>query len=154
VSADNGICLLGPGDEAVLANVAGEVFDNPIDPALARAFLADPRHHIVVALDGDLVVGFVSAVDYIHPDKPAELWINETGVAPTHQGRGIAKQIINAMLDHGRAIGCTSAWVLTDRANAAANALYRAVGAVEGADHDHDNQDMIGYAFDLKAPKQ
>jgi ribosomal protein S18 acetylase RimI-like enzyme len=148
------IQLLSAGDEAILANVADDVFDNPVDPALARAFLADLRHHIAVAVDGGLVVGFVSAVDYIHPDKPAELWINETGVAPSHQGRGIAKQMLNAMLDHGRAMGCMSAWVLTDRTNAAASALYRAAGGVEGADHDHDNQDMIGYAFDLKAPKQ
>jgi ribosomal protein S18 acetylase RimI-like enzyme len=143
------IRLLSPGDQALLANVADDVFDNPVDPALARAFLADPRHHIVAAIDGALVVGFISAVDYIHPDKPAELWINETGVAPTHQGQGIAKRMFAAMLDHGRALGCTSAWVLTDRTNAAANALYLSVGGVEGADHDRDNQDLVGYAFDL-----
>jgi ribosomal protein S18 acetylase RimI-like enzyme len=141
--------LLGSGDEQLLAHVADDLFDNPIDPALAAAFLNDPRHHLVAAVDDGVVVGFVSAVDYIHPDKPAELWINETGVAPTHQGRGIAKRMIAAMLDHGRAIGCTSAWVLTDRTNAAANALYRAVGGAEGADSDPANQALMGYSFDL-----
>lgn len=135
----------------MLANVAEDVFDNPVDPALVRTFLADPRHHIVVAQDSELVVGFLSAIDYIHPDKPAELWINETGVAPSHQGRGIAKAMLAAMLDHGRAMGCTSAWVLTDRTNAAANALYKSAGGIEGADHDRDNQELMGYAFDLKA---
>jgi ribosomal protein S18 acetylase RimI-like enzyme len=143
------IRLLGPGDEALLATVADDVFDNPVDPALAAEFLADPRHHIAAALDGDRIVGFVSAVDYIHPDKPRELWINETGVAPAHQGQGIARRMFAAILDHGRALGCTSAWVLTDRTNAAANALYRAAGGVEGADHDRDNRDLVGYAFDL-----
>jgi ribosomal protein S18 acetylase RimI-like enzyme len=133
------ICLLRLGDEAVLAAVADDVFDNPVDPVFAAAFLADPRHHIVVALDGPLVVGFVSAVDYIHPDKPAELWINETGVAPTHQGLGIAKRMLTAMLDHGRDLACQSAWVLTDKSNIAANALYA----------DPDNRHMTGYAFDL-----
>jgi ribosomal protein S18 acetylase RimI-like enzyme len=143
------IRLLGPDDSAVLRHVADDVFDNAVDPALAAAFLADPRHHLVVAEDDGLVVGFVSAVDYIHPDKPAELWINETGVAPTHQGRGLAKRMLAAILDHGRALGCTAAWVLTDRSNAAANALYRAVGGTEGADNDADNQALVGYNFDL-----
>jgi ribosomal protein S18 acetylase RimI-like enzyme len=143
------IRLLHAGEAAVLAKVAADLFDNLVDPALAAAFLADPRHHIVVALDGDLVVGFVSAVDYIHPDKPQELWINETGVAPTHQGQGIAKAMLLAMLAHGRTLGCRNAWVLTDRTNLAANALYRSVGGTEGADHHRDNQELVGYSFDL-----
>jgi aminoglycoside 6'-N-acetyltransferase I len=144
------IRLLKLGDETLLANVADDVFDNPVDPALARAFLADLRHHIIAAIDGDLVVGFVSAVDYIHPDKPQELWVNETGVAPTHQGRGIAKTMLLAMLAHGRTLGCRTAWVLTDATNSAANALYRSVGGVEGIDADKDNRSMTGYAFDLE----
>jgi hypothetical protein len=38
--------VLGPDDEAVLMNVAPDVFDGPIDPVLKREFLHDPRHHI------------------------------------------------------------------------------------------------------------
>jgi ribosomal protein S18 acetylase RimI-like enzyme len=143
------IRILGAGDAAVLSAVAADVFDNPVDPALAAAFLADPRHHIVVAIDADMVVGFVSAVDYIHPDKPPELWINETGVAPTHQRQGLASAMLDAMLAHGRAIGCGTAWVLTDRSNAAANALYRSAGGREGVDSDAQNTDIAGYVFAL-----
>lgn len=143
------IVLLQSGDEALLANVADDVFDNPVDPALARAFLADPRHHIVVAIDEGQVVGFVSAVDYIHPDKPTELWINETSVAPTLRGQGLAKAMLLAMFAHGHRLGCGEAWVLTDTTNIAANALYRSVGGIEGADHDWDNRLMRGYSFDL-----
>jgi len=71
-------------------NVTAEVFDNPINAEWTREFLADPRHHIAVAIDDGLVVGFASGVHYIHPDKPAELWINEVGVAPAHRRRGSA----------------------------------------------------------------
>jgi ribosomal protein S18 acetylase RimI-like enzyme len=141
--------LLTPDDAILLETAAADVFDNRVDPALARAFLADPRHHIVVAIDAGVVVGFVSAVDYIHPDKPAELWINETGVSASHQRQGLARAMLTAMLDHGRAIGCTTAWVLTDRTNAAANALYRAAGGSEGVDGDRSIRDMTGYSFDL-----
>ena len=69
-----------------------------------------------VALDAGVVVGFVSAVLYVHPDKPSpELWINEVGVAPSHQRRrasGVG--CWQATLADARATGCREAWVLTD----------------------------------------
>jgi ribosomal protein S18 acetylase RimI-like enzyme len=139
--------LLGPGDAQVLARVAADVFDNPVDPDLAREFLADPRHHIAVAIDDGLVVGFASAVHYVHPDKPAELWINEVGVAPTHQRHGLGRRVLATLLRHGRSLGCVSAWVLTDRDNAPARALYTAAGGVAGA--DGLGESLRGFAFDL-----
>jgi len=123
--------MLNAGEEAILAIPALGVFDNDVDPKLAREFLADPHHHIAVALDNGVVVGFASAVDYIHPDKPREFWINEVGTAPTHQGQGIGKKVMAALLDHGRALGCKAAWVLTDTDNTAARALYKAAGGKE-----------------------
>jgi aminoglycoside 6'-N-acetyltransferase I len=122
------IRLLGHGDDDVLSRVADGVFDHAIDPRLAREFLADPRHHLFVAIDDGVVVGMITAVDYVHPDKPRQLWINEVGVAPTHQRRGIARGLLDAMLAHGREAGCTEAWLGTEDVNAAANALYRAAG--------------------------
>ncbi|HSL31643.1 MAG TPA: hypothetical protein VK900_20750, partial [Anaerolineales bacterium] len=80
------IKLLSPADAGILSTVAGDVFDDPILESSVREFLADPRHRLIVALDEDLVVGFVSAVIYLHPDKPSpELWINEVGVSPIYQ---------------------------------------------------------------------
>ena len=92
------------------------MFDDPIDAHAAREFLGDPRHRLAVATDAGVVVGFVSAVVYVHPDKPTpELWINEVGVAPSHQGRGIARRLLESTLEDARASGCREAWVLTDR---------------------------------------
>jgi hypothetical protein len=54
------IKVLRQGDEGILMNVAAGVFDNPIDAELTREFLEDPRHHIAVAIDDGLVVGFAS----------------------------------------------------------------------------------------------
>jgi ribosomal protein S18 acetylase RimI-like enzyme len=115
----------------VLANVAPGVFDRPIDPRWTAEFFADPRHHLAVALEGEQVIGMASGVHYVHPDKPPELFINEVGVAPTHAGRGIGRRIVQALLAHGRALGCVQAWVGTDHDNAAAQRLYRAAGAEE-----------------------
>jgi aminoglycoside 6'-N-acetyltransferase I len=115
---------LAKGDAKVLDSVADEVFDNPVDPRLAAEFLGDSRHHLIVALDGALVVGMITAVDYVHPDKEAQLWINEVGVAAEYRKRGIGRMLLDSMLAHGRALGCTEAWLGTEPDNAAANALY------------------------------
>jgi aminoglycoside 6'-N-acetyltransferase I len=126
------IKLLGPTDLRLLDNVADGVFDDPIIKSSTQDFLADPRHRLIVALDGALVVGFVSAVIYVHPDKPApELWINEIGVAPTHQGQGIGKALMRTILDVAKQSGCSEAWVLTDRSNLPAMAMYRSAGGEE-----------------------
>ncbi|HJW40439.1 MAG TPA: GNAT family N-acetyltransferase [Rhizomicrobium sp.] len=129
------IRVLKRGEEAILSRVAPAVFDNDVDAALAREYLADPHHHIAVAIDGGEVVGFASGVDYVHPDKPRELFVNEVATAPTHRGQGIGKAVLAALLAHGRAIGCKIAWVLTDLDNTAARALYASAGGKELA-HD------------------
>jgi aminoglycoside 6'-N-acetyltransferase I len=131
------IKILSPQDAGVLAHVAPDVFDDPIDVGRANEFLADPRHHLAVAVEDGLVVGFVSAVHYVHPDKPRpELWINEVGVSETHQRRGLATRLLHAVFAVARSLGCTEAWVMTDRANTAAMRLYAAAGsAVAPTDH-------------------
>jgi ribosomal protein S18 acetylase RimI-like enzyme len=130
------IRVLRQGDEGVLDTVAPDVFDDPIDARAAREFLADPRHRLTVATDDGVVVGFVSAVLYVHPDKPApELWINEVGVAPSHQGCGIARRLLASTLEDARASGCREAWVLTDRVNHAAMRLYEAGGGQASEGH-------------------
>ncbi|HSL44601.1 MAG TPA: GNAT family N-acetyltransferase [Anaerolineales bacterium] len=126
------IKLLGATDIHTLNTVAENVFDDPIVESSAQEFLTDPRHRLMVALDQDVVVGFVSAVIYLHPDKFApELWINEVGVAPTHQRQGIGKALLQAILEHAKQAGCTEAWVLTERENTAAMALYKSLQGVE-----------------------
>ena len=88
-----------------------------------------------------MIVGFASAVHYVHPDKASELWINEVCVASNYHRRGIGKAIIAQLLDHGRKLGCKEAWVLTDASNDAARALYRSSGGEES--------DCIMVSFDL-----
>jgi GNAT superfamily N-acetyltransferase len=135
--------LLGPGDAGQFDNIAEGVFDHTTDPQLIREFLDDPRHHIAVAIEGGLIIGFASAVHYVHPDKRSELWINEVGVAPSHQRRGAGKAVVSRILEAGRALGCGEAWVLTDRGNTGARALYGSLGGTDLAG------DTIQVEFDL-----
>ena len=123
--------LLGPDDRSVLNRVADGVFDSGIDAKLAEEFLSDPRHHLAVAIADGEVIGFASGVHYVHPDKRAELWINEVGVAAGQQGRGVGTAVVRALLEHGRRLGCREAWVLTDRTNDAAMRLYASAGGRE-----------------------
>ncbi|HKF67706.1 MAG TPA: GNAT family N-acetyltransferase [Vicinamibacterales bacterium] len=130
------IRILESGDDAVLGNVAPGVFDNALDPALVAEFLNDKRHHLAVATDAGQVVGFASGVHYVHPDKPAEMFINEVAVAPSHHRRGIGKAVVEALLEHATLLGCREAWVLTDRDNQPAMRLYASTGGDPGP-HDH-----------------
>ena|SRR5688572_30192481 len=138
--------ILESRDRAALAAVAPGVFDNAIDPALVSEFLSDPRHHLAVAIAGGQVIGFASGVHYVHPDKPAELWINEVGVSPDHQGRGVGKAVVRALLEHGKRLGCEQAWVLTDSENAAAMRLYASVGG------HADQHPSVMFTFTLRRP--
>jgi len=138
------IHVLAPGDAAVLGRVAPEVFDEEVDPAYTEEFLADPRHHLVVAVDEGIVVGFASGVHYIHPDKQPELFVNEVGVAPTHHRRGIASELLHALFAQGRAVGCREAWVGTDVSNTSARGLYASAGGGEAP------EPFVMFSFDLR----
>jgi aminoglycoside 6'-N-acetyltransferase I len=123
--------LLGSDEAAVLERVAPDVFDRAIDPRRSAEFLADPRHHLAVAFDGDRVIGMASALHYVHPDKEPELFVNEVGVAEAYRRQGLDRRLLDALLARGRALGCTEAWVLTDEGICAARSLYRGVGGRE-----------------------
>ncbi len=119
--------ILGPADTQVLEHLNADVFDYAVQPKLSIEFLTDPRHHLAVAMDGNVVVGIASAVDYVHPDKSVELWINEVGVAEEYQRQGIGRRLLQALFKLGGELGCKEAWVLTEHHNISAQKLYAAV---------------------------
>jgi len=124
------IRLVGPADSALFDRVGVDVFDGPVDQPLTAEFLADPRHHLAVAIDDGVLVGMASAVHYVHPDKMPQLWINEVGVASTHRSQGIGRRLLECLIERAAALDCSEAWVLTDRGNTAAQRLYESVGGM------------------------
>lgn len=125
------IRLLQSNDAALLGNVADDVFDYAVEPQWSAEFLADPRHHLAVAIDDGRVVGMASGVHYVHPDKGPELWVNEVGVSAAYRGRGLGRRILTALLEHASTLGCIEAWLITTPENAAARRMYAAAGGME-----------------------
>ncbi|MEM7381924.1 MAG: GNAT family N-acetyltransferase [Bacteroidota bacterium] len=130
-------------DLEALTKVGADLFDHEIKPDRAEEFLKDPRHHLILAFSEDNIVGMASGFHYVHPDKEAELFINELGVLPAFQNKGIGRKMIRALIAHGKKLGCKAgAWVLTDSKNSAAKKAYEAAGGKP------DKGDIVMYNFD------
>jgi ribosomal protein S18 acetylase RimI-like enzyme len=85
---------------------------------------------MLVALHKGEMVAQVAAVIHRHPDKVTELYIDEVGVAPRMQRRGIASKMLAEMLALGKELGCEEAWVGTEPDNRAARGLYESYDTV------------------------
>lgn len=120
---------LTANDAALLDRVADDVFDEPVDATRLAVYLAEPGHFMIVAIADGIVVGQCAAVIHRHPDKVAELYIDEVGVAESCRQQGIAKQMLDEMFALGKSLGCGEAWVGTEHDNVAARRLYESRGA-------------------------
>jgi ribosomal protein S18 acetylase RimI-like enzyme len=115
---------VGPNDAALLTHVADDVFDSPIVADRLAAYLADPTQTMVLAIAGGIIVGQARGAVVRNPDDADTFYIDNLGVTPGWQRRGVATRLIDALADHARWRGCASIWVATEPANAPANALY------------------------------
>ncbi|GAA0217313.1 GNAT family N-acetyltransferase [Saccharothrix mutabilis subsp. mutabilis] len=108
---------------------AAHLFDDPPKADATRAFLADDRHHLLIAYVGDEPAGFVSGVETTHPDKGTEMFLYELGVDESHQRRGIGTALVEALLALARERGCYGAFTATEPDNTAALATYARANA-------------------------
>jgi ribosomal protein S18 acetylase RimI-like enzyme len=61
----------------------------------------------------------------------------------------LGKALLQELFKVAQMHRCTVAWVLTDRTNSAAMALYSSIGATEGADDEGPSDGTLGYSFAL-----
>ena len=115
---------LTAADLGLFDRVEDGLFDMPIEPERLADYLADPGHHLIVAVSRDRVVGKISAVLHKRPDKASELAIDEVVVAPGFRRQGIGRGLLSAMMKLGARLDCDEAWLATDLRNGAARALY------------------------------
>ena len=85
------------GNEPSFAQIAPEVFDEPIDAPRLRDYLRTQGHMMVLAFEGEVVVGQCAGVLHRHPDKPTELYVDEVGTASTHRRQGIARAMMDEL---------------------------------------------------------
>ena len=79
---------------------------------------------LVVARDEGRLVGQAKTAIHLHPDKPADLYVDELVVARSHQRRGIARRLLREVEKWARERGCADAWLATATDNDAARSLY------------------------------
>ena len=119
-------------DIAAMIKVGSTLFDYSVNEDLAKEFLADPRHHLFLAYDGEELVGMASGFHYIHPDKKPQLFVNEVAVLSSHENHGIGRILVRKLVDYARAtLNCTAAWVATMESNLAAQKAFLAAGGKE-----------------------
>jgi ribosomal protein S18 acetylase RimI-like enzyme len=122
-------------DSLASVRAAAHLFDHPVDDDAALAFLDDRRHVLLLARIDGYPVGFVSAAELSHPDKPrSEMFVYELGVDDGFQRRGVATVLMQALIELCGSRGCGEMFVLTEQDNEAAIATYRkALGTAEPA---------------------
>ena len=118
-------------DASLLTNIAADVFDEPVQSDRLAAYLAAPGHLMVLAFDGDLVVGQCTGVVHYHPDKVTELYVDEVGTSSAYLRQGIATAMLTELFAWARELGCKEAWLGTELDNEAANGLYRRFDGAE-----------------------
>jgi ribosomal protein S18 acetylase RimI-like enzyme len=122
-----GVRIERAADAAAVAT-AEALFDGPVRAEAVERFLGDPTHHLLVALEGELAVGFVSGVEVTHPDKGTEMFLYELAVDEAVRNRGIGRALVRELAKLARGRGCYDMWVLTDDGNPAALRTYAAAG--------------------------
>jgi GNAT superfamily N-acetyltransferase len=114
-----------------LAHQLNALFDEGMtwDATQGDRFFADPANLLIVAYWDDQPCGFATAYRLQRFDtRRAEVLLYEIGVAESHQRRGIGSAMVEDVMTWAREVGAHEIWVLTERTNEAAMALYRATG--------------------------
>jgi ribosomal protein S18 acetylase RimI-like enzyme len=139
---------LGPGDEDIVQLLAAQntLFDEErIEPVTkppptdqsASDLLASGDDHLLVAFEGDDPIGFVLAHELKRRDgEGRRLFVYEVGVRYDRRRQGVGRRLLEETLRIGSDRGIAKAFVITNEANEAATALYRAVGGLPQAPDD------------------
>jgi ribosomal protein S18 acetylase RimI-like enzyme len=124
-----------------LASPQQKRFDPPTEDMVALYREAATRGFSFAAYDGEQVVG-IALADAQNWNR--SLWVWEFHVAPSHQGQGIGRQLMERLVESAKAAGLRIIVCETQSTNVPAIRFYRRVGFnVEGIDLSYySNEDM------------
>jgi ribosomal protein S18 acetylase RimI-like enzyme len=109
---------------AVLATVQGWI-------AAAADATGQPDRAVYVAVDGDQVVGIVTAAEHTHWTGQVDVYVGELITAAGHERRGVARRLMAAVEAWGAQRGLKFLTLETGAANHTARAFYAALGYQE-----------------------
>lgn len=117
----------------LIADVFEDEYERHDDDTL-RAMLGDARFWVFAAVDGDEVVGGLTA--HVLPMTRAatnELFIYDLAVRPDHQRQGVGRDLVNASIAAASAVGIDVVFVAAENEDDHALEFYRALGGEPGA---------------------
>jgi ribosomal protein S18 acetylase RimI-like enzyme len=136
------IHILGPGDEDLLIAAVELADEGPLTRERATAHLADESLVNVVAVEGGATVGFLYG-HILRRFEAVSFFIYSVDVLESHKRRGIAKAMMAALTQEGATGRWDEMFVLTNRSNAAAMALYASAGGI-----NPEPDDVVMFDFD------
>ena len=140
------VAQLTPTDVAALKDllrVFGDAFEDvqtyqgavPPDDYL-QSLLATPYFIVVVARDGDEVIGGLAAYELKKFERDRrEIYIYDLAVAAAHRRKGVATALIDELKRIARERGAYVIYVQADQGDGPAIALYEAWGTREDVHH-------------------
>lgn len=130
-------------DEAVVLALIEELFEPPgaFPPGYTveggregfRAAVSDPESDVLLAVDGEEVVGLASVyADFRSIRYGKRCWLQDLVVASSRRSEGIGAALLAAAAEWARARGCTHLELSSGAGRTDAHRFYRAQGMTEG----------------------
>lgn len=102
-----------------------------------KNFLSSPNNILLVAKSGDKGLGFLRS--YFLPrydNKGTEILLHEIDVLPSYQKQGVATFLIEKLKEIATQNQISEIWLVTNRSNIAAMALYEKTGGKAPSNDD------------------
>ncbi|AOY00453.1 GNAT family N-acetyltransferase [Jeongeupia sp. USM3] len=108
-------------------------YEQPSDPAVARAFLAERlrlRESVLLLAEVDgAACGFIQLYPYFSSIAATRTWsLMDLYVAESARGAGVARLLMAKAAEHARATGASQLELSTAHGNSRAQALYESLG--------------------------
>ena len=109
----------------------------PLDEVALDEFLANPEHYLVLAIEQERVVGSLYGYALRHPyRREPQFFLYGIDVRPEYRSRKIGSALLDQFIREARLAGAFEVWVLTNRTNEAAMAMYAHSGLKSSSTDD------------------
>jgi ribosomal protein S18 acetylase RimI-like enzyme len=107
----------------------GKALSEDVKSRLIPGLQAHPTTVAFLAYEGDQAVGIALCFRGFSSFKAKPLLnIHDIAILPEYRGRGIGRQLLEAVAELGRTLGCCKLTLETQENNLTAQKLYRSVG--------------------------